>query len=645
MKNERRKEKRATPLKRTRLMLATVLLVIPISLCFAGSSAEESSGNRAEYLAGRGIIAQPRDVGVWEFISAIDYGYPDPEGDLGVYAHPGQYQVSNKSQEVFLSIGVQAARRNLESLPPLNIAFVVDTSGSMGGADKINWVRDSLEVFEETVRNGDTISLVSFDTSARVLLPTMRIRDDADRRRFLMAVRNLEANGSTNLYAGLELGFAQLLANLSSENVNRIVLLSDGLPTAGVQAPEAFRELVQGYRDVGVSVSAIGLGTEADLALIRDIGHWSSGTSRFIDDRKTMEETFGLGLGRLIVPVARDVVVDVRLAPGVSLVDTWGYDYQVVGSTVTYTIPALHDSDYETIVANLTVPESARLGEQRIATVETSYLGGNSTIVDMPNIPVDVERVDIDFPVVGITDAMALRSAMMLRYGQLLVEVGQRYYDGTSRTPEKRLSADVAESLLRLVTEFRFEMENAELRLDEPVFTDELAVLKAYQEILAGELQIAQELRNSRYDRYRQGAPTPERAVSRNIDALVSELRLSMRNLRTGRVAVLGIAGIGEIDPYVAELLVARTYSAVAGLGHLTVASGEVVASLSQSRAIDSSDLADASLAARLGRDLEADYVVTGMVIASPQTIHLFERVIRTSDGEVLSAAQIMMPR
>jgi hypothetical protein len=177
------------------------------------------------------------------------------------------------------------------------------------------------------------------------------------------------------------------------------------------------------------------------------------------------------------------------------------------------------------------------------------------------------------------------------------------------------------------------------------VFADELAVLESYQDILAEELQIAEEARRSRYDRYRMEAPTPNRAIARNIDALVSELRLSMRNLRGGAVAVLGVAGVGEISPDVEELLVAQTYSGVVSLAHLNVLSTQEVTSLVGRRAIESSDLADAALAAELGRELEADYVVTGMVIASPRSIHLFERVIRTADGEVMSAAQVMMPR
>ena len=154
------------------LFSVVALMVVSVFTASASGSAEESSGKRTEYLAGQGIIVPPRDVEVWEFISAIDYGYPEPEGSLGVHAYPGQYQVSTDRQEAFVSIGVQAARREVADLPPLNIAFVVDTSGSMSAAHKIDWVRDSLQVFSESIRAGDTISLVSFNTDAEVLLPT-----------------------------------------------------------------------------------------------------------------------------------------------------------------------------------------------------------------------------------------------------------------------------------------------------------------------------------------------------------------------------------------------------------------------------------------------------------------------------------------
>ena len=258
------------------------LLILTAATVMAGGAAEEGAGARAAYLAERGAIVPPGDLEVSQFISAIDYGYPEPDGAFGVYAYPGQYQVSVERQELFLSIGVQAARRPVGDLPPLNIAFVVDTSGSMSSADKIGWVRDSLVVFERSVRDGDTVSLVTFDSTARVILPATRIRGEADRARFLSAARSLQVGGSTNLYAGLELGFAHLLEQLSSQAVNRIVLLGDGMPNVGVTDSRSFRELAQSYRDLGVSISSIWLGTAANLGLLRDIAHWSSGTSRFI---------------------------------------------------------------------------------------------------------------------------------------------------------------------------------------------------------------------------------------------------------------------------------------------------------------------------------------------------------------------------
>lgn len=626
-------------------VVSAALLAVPVATAAAAGAAEEGAGARVEYLAGQGIVVHPRDIQVSQFISAIDYGYPEPDGILGVYAYPGQYQVSTESQELFLSIGVQAARRMLEDLPPLNIAFVVDTSGSMSAANKIDWVRDSLEIFERSVRDGDTVSLVSFDSTARVLLPGTRIRDAADRRRFLSAIRALRATGSTNLYAGLELGFGQLLEQLSSEHVNRIVLLGDGMPNVGVVDPQSFRTLAQGYRDIGVAVTTIGLGTEANLGLLRDIAHWSSGTSRFINDRETMEEIFGSGLGRLIVPVAQDLHVEVQLAGGVRLVDTWGYDHRIVGSTVGYTIPALHDSDYETLVAILHVPSVGRTGGHRIATVNASYRTGDGRVSELGAVPVTVERVDLEHPVAGMTDAMALRAATMLRYGQVIVEVGRRYYDERSRTPEGRISADVAESLLGLVSEFRFDVENAALRLDLPLFDAEIGVLSRYQDILATDLRIAEELRSARYDRYRAHAPVPGRAGYQHVDAVVTELRLSMQYMRPGSVAVLGFAGVGDLDPEMEALVTARTYAALSSLRGFPVTPAPTVSSLLLSHGTAAAELADARRAAELGRALGVDYVVTGVLVASPQTFHFFERVIRTADGEVLSAAQVMLPR
>jgi hypothetical protein len=297
------------------------------------------------------------------------------------------------------------------------------------------------------------------------------------------------------------------------------------------------------------------------------------------------------------------------------------------------------------MIAILTVPLSPEAGAQRIATVETTYVAKDATLVHGPSVPVDIERVGIDPPVVGVTDATVLRSATMLRYGQVLMEVGQRYYDENSRTSDNRLGVDVAESLLGLVTELKFDMENAQLRLDKPVFADELIVLGKYQDILSEELQIAEESRQDLYDRYLNQASDSERLIVDQIDALVAELRLSMRSLGAGTVAILGVADVGGPDPGLGDLLAARTNSAIATLDQLIVASPQDVATHLAVRSVTASDLANTLLAAELGRELDADYVITGMLIASPRTVHLFERVIRTANGEVISAAQVMAQR
>ena len=197
------------------------------------SEAAGGAGQRSQYLAERGIIVPPDEVHTNSYIAGIDYRYPYPERDFGVYLFNGNRQLSIQGQEDILHIGIQAAKTSFEELPPLNLAFVIDHSGSMGSADKLNWVKDAFDIFITQVRDSDYVSLVVFDDTADVVFPATKM-DTTDRRaQFRRAVQSVMPDGSTNIRAGLELGSIEVLKNFNSEYTNRVMFLSDGCDTVG----------------------------------------------------------------------------------------------------------------------------------------------------------------------------------------------------------------------------------------------------------------------------------------------------------------------------------------------------------------------------------------------------------------------------
>jgi len=197
-------------------------------MLWAAKSMEEAAPERAEYLAGRGVIVPPHEVYIDSYIGSIDYQYPKPEEEIGVTLYTGHQQISAKGQEEVIQIGIQGREIPFEELPPMNLAFVIDKSWSMDEQDKMEWVKESFDIFIDRIRDKDFVSLVVFDDEAEVIYPSLQMNSPQKRERFKQAVHSIVPQGGDNLEDGLMLGFQQVQANYRKEYVNRVLLLSDG---------------------------------------------------------------------------------------------------------------------------------------------------------------------------------------------------------------------------------------------------------------------------------------------------------------------------------------------------------------------------------------------------------------------------------
>jgi Ca-activated chloride channel family protein len=234
------------------ITITFILLTISVPIIAKGGSADESSSSstRGKYLveepvpeekpeesdspergisrSGRGIIIPPHEIYIDSYIACIDYQYPRPESEVGVTLYSGHRQLSTHGQEEVIQIGIQGRETSFEDLPPMNLAFVIDKSESMGDQDKLDWVKEAFDIFIERVRDRDFVSLVVFDEEAKVIFPSTQMKSAQERSKFRDAVNAITPGGEDNLEAGLLLGYKQVQANFRKEYTNRVLLLSDG---------------------------------------------------------------------------------------------------------------------------------------------------------------------------------------------------------------------------------------------------------------------------------------------------------------------------------------------------------------------------------------------------------------------------------
>lgn len=632
-------------MKSMKAVLVVLSALTLVSAAWAGASAEAIGGSsRSVYLSSRGAIMPAKEIQETSFIAAVDYGYPQPEGAVGVSAHTGHRQVLSRGQEELVVIGLQGSRVPFKELPPLNLAFVIDKSGSMAEADKLVWVKESFDIFVEQVRDDDFVSLIAFDSAARVVFPSTRI--GGRRERFQDAVRGLSAGGGTDIKAGVELGYQQVLANLREGYVNWVLLLTDGQSDS-----RGLYEMAESYRSMGVGISTIGLGQSFNMDLMHTLARRGGGSSRFVADRKRMVEIFGTGLSRMIVPAARDVEVAIELARGVRCLEAWAPDAEIRGRSVSCRYPIVQTGDYETIVLKLELPPM-EAGEAVIGRVRAAASRGREPAgeVDIRVQVVDKAAVD------GASDAIVLRAGTMLRYAQTLKQVGARYYEAMAAGAGKPAAsgaawargakaAAVVEDLIEVTNAMKKEVLNTRERLDDVGFDDELKVLDAYLEILGGDAQMEPgELARVRADR--EIAPAaPQVPLMDRLEGLFGELVIDVRRRGSGRPTSVAVSGFGRSDgrscPFTG-LLDELAATSLSG-GVTLVERGRIEAVLAEQQ-LSASDLVETGRAIRVGRFLAADYILTGTVVPMQASVVVFCRLINTTSAEVESAAQVIMP-
>jgi hypothetical protein len=147
-----------------RKLIITVSIILfsflPLYLWAGSKEKAAAPEGRGKYLAERGVIMPPEEVYIDSYIAYIDYLYPKPESEIVITLYAGHRQISSRGQEEVIQIGIQGKELSFEELPPMNLAFVIDKSGSMSDQEKMGWVKESFYIFIDKVREKDFVSLI-----------------------------------------------------------------------------------------------------------------------------------------------------------------------------------------------------------------------------------------------------------------------------------------------------------------------------------------------------------------------------------------------------------------------------------------------------------------------------------------------------
>lgn len=291
---------------------------------------------------------------------------------LTVDGRLGHASIANGSpSDTFLFASVAGSDAASVAAPPLNLAIVIDRSGSMKGDRIANAIAAAVGTIER-LRDGDSVTVVSFDTEAQVVVPPTRA-SSSTRASIESAIQSIRLGGDTCISCGLELGMTELSqANLGGDRVTRMMLLSDGATNHGIKDIAGLRAMAGRMRDRGCSISTIGVDVEFDEKVMAAIAVESNGRHYFVANPSGLPAIFAQEFDNLLSTVARDSELAIDLAPGVELEQVFDRSFRREGSRIIVPFGTFSAKQEKTVLMKLRVSGSQD-GMQPVATVKLSY--------------------------------------------------------------------------------------------------------------------------------------------------------------------------------------------------------------------------------------------------------------------------------
>ena len=264
-----------------------------------------------------------------------------------------KYQPSDTSRAL-IQVALKTRQPNeKEKRNPIGLCFVLDVSGSMSEDHKLADAKSSLVSSIAELQDGDELALVVFNTIAKTVIPPTIINQQT-RTDVIDKIASITAGGSTNLEAGLVSGYIEL-AKFRNSLQKRLLLLTDGRSNVGIITPQQIARKAEIEYIEGARISTIGLGIDVDENLLREISKNGSGHYYFAENGKALTTILREGLRTTVIPVAKNVFLNISVAKGFRLVNIYGGMSQIKtpGETVSFDMGELNANDWRIIIVEI----------------------------------------------------------------------------------------------------------------------------------------------------------------------------------------------------------------------------------------------------------------------------------------------------
>ena len=270
-------------------------------------------------------------VRIEEYLNYFTFDYADPAGEETLAINADVAPCPWNDSHLLLRLGLKGKSLPEKDIPAANFIFLIDTSGSMMGDDRLDLVKTGLTNMVDYLRPQDRIAIITYSGSVSKLLESTLVSEGA--ADIKKAIRSLQASGSTAGGEAMKMAYEEASAHYVTGGNNRIIMCTDGDFNVGVSSTEALVKMVESYQEKGIYLSIMGFGVGNFMdSRMENLSNHGNGTYNYIDSEEEMMKVFVNERSRFYA-VANDTKCQVRFNPEV--VDSYrliGYENRVMSS-------------------------------------------------------------------------------------------------------------------------------------------------------------------------------------------------------------------------------------------------------------------------------------------------------------------------
>lgn len=298
--------------------------------------------------------------------------------------------VNDKSPN-YLKVSLKGFPVKATERPPLNLALVVDRSGSMSG-DRIEKAREAAIMAVEVLGENDTLSIIAYDSGVDVIVPATKIKN---KKEIIQKInKQLTPRGATALFAGLSKGIGETSKNLDPNKVNRIILLSDGQANVGPTSTKELSELAKIAAQKGIAVSTFGIGNAYNEDLMTAISNYSDGNHAYVANVSDLELIMEKEFKDSMSVAAQNFEIIIELKEGAKPIRLLGRDGEIRDNKITVNMNQVYANQEKYVLLELEPMDGVLDEEKLLANVDVRYTNAVTKQAQEYKMPVNISYTD-----------------------------------------------------------------------------------------------------------------------------------------------------------------------------------------------------------------------------------------------------------